>query len=127
MIPHDFLDQLRGLNDTVRESKRAGLTERQREKCDARIGELRAKLPTALLSQHDRIARTGNESVAAVSGSSCGACHMRLPAGLLAELGQPGRIAVCPHCGVFVYKEKVEVGRVREETRPDISGAPRHG
>jgi predicted nucleic acid-binding Zn-ribbon protein len=30
---------------------------------------------------------------------------MKLPVGLLAELNAPGRIAVCPHCGVFVFKE----------------------
>ena len=113
MIPRELLDQLRGLNDAERASKRAGLSERQREKYEARIAELRAKLPTALLTQHDRIARAGNESVAAVSGSCCGGCHMKLPVGLLADLGQPGRIAVCPHCGVFVFKETAAVAPAR--------------
>jgi predicted nucleic acid-binding Zn-ribbon protein len=111
MIPRELLDQLRGLNRAVRESKRAGLSEQQHEQCEARIAELRAKLPTALLTQHDRITRAGNDSVAAVSGSCCGSCHMKLPVGLLADLGQPGRIAVCPHCGVFVFKEAGTVAR----------------
>lgn len=111
MIPRELLDQLRGLNTAVRELKRPGLDQHQREQCESRISGLRARLPTALLTHHDRMARTGNESVAAISGSSCGNCHLRLPVGLLAELNQPGRIAVCPHCGVFLFKESAQAAR----------------
>lgn len=113
MIPQELLEKLRGLNDAVRDAKRVGLTESQRTKAEDRVDDLRRQLPTALLAQHDRIARAGNESVAAVTGTSCSGCHMKLPVGLLAELGQPGRIAVCPHCGVFVYKETAEISRAR--------------
>lgn len=105
MIPRELLDQLRGLNDAVRVLRRAGLDEHQRELGENRVAAFRAKLPTALLTHHDRMARAGHESVAAVVGSSCGSCHLKLPVGLLAELNHPGRIAVCPQCGVFVFKE----------------------
>lgn len=105
MLPPEFLEQLCGLNAAARELKRPRLNEQQRGECETRIAALRAKLPTALLGQHDRIVRTGNDSVAAVAGACCGGCHMKLPVGLLADLNQPGRIAVCPHCGVFVFKK----------------------
>jgi len=105
MIPRELLDQLRGLNDAVRVLQRAGLDEHQRELCANRVAALRAQLPTAVLTHHDRMTRAGHDSVAAVSGTSCGSCHLKLPVGLLAELNQPGRIAVCPHCGVFLFKE----------------------
>jgi len=104
MIPRELLDQLRALNESARALKRPGLGAPERATAEARVATLRANLPTALLSQHDRLVRAGHESVAAISGSCCGSCHMKVPVGLLAELNQPGRIAVCPHCGVFLFK-----------------------
>lgn len=111
MIPQELLDQLRGLNSAVRELQCSGHDEHRRERCETRIAGLRASLPTALLTHHDRMTRAGYESVAAVAGASCGSCHLKLPVGLLADLNQPGRIAVCPNCGVFVFKETADSAR----------------
>ncbi len=105
MISREFLNLLRELNAAGGELKRVGLSTPERERYETRIAELRRVLPTALLGQHDQLVREGHASIVAVSGSTCGKCQVRLPVALLAELNEPGRIAVCPHCGVFVFKE----------------------
>lgn len=68
------------------------------------VGAIRGRLPTALLTYHDRRARAGDATIAAVHNSTCSGCHLKLPVGMLADISQPGRIAVCPHCGIFVFK-----------------------
>ncbi len=103
MINREFVEQLRALNAADAELRHNGLTPSRREAIQRKVQELRSHLPTALLGHHDRMARQGRESVAQVMGSSCGACHLKLPVGQLAELHQPGRIGVCPHCGVFIF------------------------
>lgn len=103
MINRELLEPLRALNEAESELRHHRTDPERREACQRRAQELRARLPVALLSHHDRMARQGRESVAQVAGSSCGACHLKLPVGQLAELHQPGRIGVCPHCGVFLF------------------------
>lgn len=108
MINRELLEHLRALNAlevALRHDR--GEDVGRREGSLRRVAELRGKLPTALLSHHDRMAKQGRESVAQVSGKSCGACHLQLPVGQLAELNQPGRIGVCPHCGVFLFNAAV--------------------
>lgn len=109
MINRELLGHLRELNAVEVELRHDPAPDAaRREACERRIGELRGKLPTALLSHHDRMAGEGRESVAPVVGMSCGACHLKLPVGQLAELNQPGRIGVCPHCGVFLFNSAAE-------------------
>lgn len=74
---------------------------RQKE-ATARIAELRALLPIALLTYHDRMRRQKRPSVVKTSGNSCGSCHLRLPVGTMHELKKPEGFALCPQCGVFV-------------------------
>lgn len=108
MINRELLEHLRALNVVGIELRKPGLEPSRREACLRRADELRARLPIALLSHHDRMTARGRESVAPVSGNSCGACHLKLPVGQLAELHQPGRIGVCPHCGVFLFNAAAE-------------------
>ena len=109
MINRELLEHLRALNALEVELRHRRQPDvPHREVLERRISELRAKLPTALLSHHDRMAKQGRESVAPVIGMSCGACHLKLPVGQLAELNQPGRIGVCPHCGVFLFNSAAE-------------------
>ena len=63
----------------------------------------RLKLPDSVLSFHERLAARGMPSVVLLSGSSCGACHLKLPSGVLGELRTPGRYSMCPNCSVFVW------------------------
>jgi len=108
MINRELLEHLRALNAVGLELRKPGLEPSRREACLRRADELRARLPTALLSHHDGMAAQGRESVAHVVESACGACHRDLPVGQLAELHQPGRIGVCPHCGVFLFNAAAE-------------------
>jgi len=100
----EYLDDLCSLDRMAFELRRAGLTQNRRQELEAQVGAIRGRLPTALLTYHDRRARAGNATIAAIHNSTCGGCHLKLPLGMLADLGQPGRIAVCPHCGIFVFK-----------------------
>ena len=63
----------------------------------------RARLPQSLLSLHDRFAARGKPSVVTLAGSSCSACHLKLPSGELGVLRASGRYSMCPNCGVFVW------------------------
>ena len=100
----DYLDDLCSLDRVALELRRAGLTQNRRQELEAKAAELRGRLPTALLTYHDRRVRTGNATIAAVHNLTCGGCHLKLPVGMLADISQPGRIGVCPHCGIFVFK-----------------------
>lgn len=104
-MSRELLDHLRLLNELARVLRRTDLTATQRRQCETKVSGLRSKLPTALLIQHDRVASDDHDSVAAIAGSSCGSCHLKLPLSLISELHQPGRIEVCPHCGVFVFND----------------------
>jgi hypothetical protein len=63
----------------------------------------RAKMSASLVTFHDRYAKRGGPSVVLLSGSSCSACHIKLPSGELGQLRTPGRYAMCPNCGVVVW------------------------
>lgn len=63
----------------------------------------REQLPRPLLSFHDRFSSRGKPSVVPLAGSSCSACHLKLPSGELDVLKVPGRYSMCPSCSVFVW------------------------
>jgi predicted nucleic acid-binding Zn-ribbon protein len=99
----EMMNALRLLNwlDQERRGQTAGTTaatlvERQQT-------VTRALIPQSMLSLHDRLAARGKPSVVSLAGSSCSACHLKLPSGFLGELRRPGRYATCPTCGVFVW------------------------
>jgi predicted nucleic acid-binding Zn-ribbon protein len=105
MIAQEYVGYLLVLNESERQLRRAGLDAGKRKELEERVVEVKGRLPTALVTHHERMAKAGRESVAALSGSSsCGGCHMKLPVGMLADLNKPGRISVCPYCGSFVFK-----------------------
>jgi predicted nucleic acid-binding Zn-ribbon protein len=68
------------------------------------IESLRDLLPTSILAHHDSFTARGKLSIAPVIRGICGACHLALPRGRVAELlGVPDDLRVCDHCGVFIY------------------------
>ena len=70
----------------------------------AETESLRAMLPTSILSHHDGRRARGKISVAQVTNGICGACHLAIPRGHLAELCRVADdLSVCDHCGVFIY------------------------
>jgi len=100
----EYLDDLRSLDRVDLELRRAGSTQVRREELEKQSAEIRGRLPTALLTHHDRRLRAGNATIAAINNVTCGGCHLKLPVGMLADLSQSGRIGVCPHCGIFLFK-----------------------
>lgn len=100
----EYLDDLCSLDRMALELRRAGLTHNRRQELETQVGAIRGRLPTALLTYHDRRVREGNATIAAIHNLTCGGCHLKLPVGMLSDISEPGRIAVCPHCGIFVFK-----------------------
>ncbi len=69
-----------------------------------KIETLRAPLPTSILSHYDGRKARGKLAIAPVRGGVCGACHLAIPSGRLADLRRkPGELNVCDNCGVFIY------------------------
>jgi predicted nucleic acid-binding Zn-ribbon protein len=70
----------------------------------SKIAALRAPLPTSILSHYDRCKARGRLSIAPVRHGVCGACHLALPSGRLADLfRKPTELNVCDNCGVLIY------------------------
>src|SRR5580704_16255758 len=78
-------------------------TDEYREMQD-KIESIRAPLPTSILGHYDGRKARGKLAIAPVRGGVCGACHLSIPSGRLADLRRkPRELNVCDNCGVFVY------------------------
>jgi len=78
------------------------------------IGSIRALLPTAILRHHDSRILRGQKSLAPVIAGVCGACHLAIPSGRLADLRRiHNDLNVCDHCNAFIYLEE-------ETTAPSV-------
>jgi predicted nucleic acid-binding Zn-ribbon protein len=117
MYPADMMNALRLLNwlDQERRAQTDGtaaaaLVEQQQT-------ATRGAMTESLVSFHDRFAARGKPSVVSLAGSSCSACHLKLPSGLLGELHRPGRYSMCPTCGVFVWSGEESAAEVAPVTR----------
>lgn len=73
------------------------------------IGSLRALIPTAILTHHDRMKARGKQSVAPVRNGVCGACHLAIPRGHVIRLRDPDELNVCDSCGAFIYLAEEEL------------------
>jgi predicted nucleic acid-binding Zn-ribbon protein len=70
----------------------------------AEMESLRAFLPTSILEHHDSRRARGKISLALVTNGICGACHLAIPRGQLAQLRRVvDDLSVCEQCGAFVY------------------------
>jgi predicted nucleic acid-binding Zn-ribbon protein len=78
-------------------------TQQYQEMLD-KIESQRAPLPTSILVHYDRRTARGKLAIAPVRRGVCGACHLSIPSGRLADLRRkPGELNVCDNCGVFIY------------------------
>ena len=74
------------------------------QKTKDKIESLRAPLPSSILGHYDRCKARGKLSIAPVRNGVCGACHLSVPSGRLADLfRKPAELNVCDNCGVFIY------------------------
>lgn len=69
----------------------------------AKIAELRSKVPAPVLAHYDRLIARGKKGVAVVRNQVCGGCHMRLPIGTINTLMQGHDVQLCETCGRYLY------------------------
>lgn len=79
-------------------------SERELEQLRTEMGQLENSLPAGFLERYRRIAAVrGGIALAAVSNSSCEACHVRLRPQLVAEIRTNREIIVCENCNRILY------------------------
>jgi hypothetical protein len=123
MYSAEVLSQLRSLNWLALEFRRLPVGSLEAALVQRQMEAVRARLPNSMLGYHDRLAARGQVSAAQVTESdNCGACHLKLPRGLIGELSLPGRFGVCPNCGVFLWsgepsQEPAKISRRRAATK----------
>jgi predicted nucleic acid-binding Zn-ribbon protein len=74
------------------------------------IKSVRAKLPEPILGHFDRQKSRGKLGIAPVRGGVCGACHLKMPVGHVAELRhKQDDLALCDNCGTYIYLPPYEM------------------
>jgi predicted nucleic acid-binding Zn-ribbon protein len=73
----------------------------QRE-LDERIGQARRRVPGAILSKFDQLAREYANTVVPVVEHTCQGCQQPLSPRLSRSLGQASQLLECEHCGRFL-------------------------
>jgi predicted nucleic acid-binding Zn-ribbon protein len=67
---------------------------------------IRERLPTAILKHYDLRLSKAKPGAAKVRNGICGACHLSLPSGQLADLRREDvALQVCGYCSVFLLPE----------------------
>jgi len=70
---------------------------------EARIAELRAKIPKPILGHYDRMAERGKKAVALVRNQTCTGCHMQVPLGVVLKLRHDEDVRLCDNCQRYLY------------------------
>jgi predicted nucleic acid-binding Zn-ribbon protein len=66
--------------------------------------ELRAKVPPPILAHYDRLVARGKKGVAVIRNqSSCSACHISVPRGVVLTLMHNTDVQLCESCGRYLY------------------------
>jgi uncharacterized protein len=72
-------------------------------KSDARIVELRGKVPAQILGHYDRLVTRGKKGVAVVRNDVCTGCHVSVPRAVTLTLMRGDDIQICESCGRYLY------------------------
>ncbi len=72
----------------------------------ARIAELRAKVPPQILGHYDRLVARGKKGVAIVRHQTCMACHVSVPLGVVMTLKHHEDLQLCGNCGRYLYLDE---------------------
>jgi len=84
--------------------RKTGKKTAERRHVEDAINSARAKLPEPILGHFDRQKSRGKLGIAAVRGGVCGACHLKVPLGHVAELRhKQDDLALCDNCGTYIY------------------------
>ena len=71
---------------------------------EKQAAELRAKVPPPILAHYDRLVARGKKGVALVRNqSSCSACHISVPRGVVLTLMHNTDVQLCESCGRYLY------------------------
>ena len=96
-----------GLLELVRldmQLRKTGKETAERRQVEDAINSVRAKLPEPILGHFDRQKSRGKLGIAPVRGGVCGACHLKMPPGHVAELRhKQDDLALCDNCGTYIY------------------------
>ena len=66
--------------------------------------ELRAQIPPPVLAHYDRLVARGKKGVALIRNqSSCSACHISVPRGVVLTLMHNTDVQLCESCGRYLY------------------------
>ena len=84
--------------------RKTGKETAERRQVEDAINSVRAKLPEPILGHFDRQKSRGKPGIAPVRGGVCGACHLKMPVGHVAELPhKQDDLALCDNCGTYIY------------------------
>ena len=96
-----------GLLELVRldmQLRKTGKETAERRQVEDAINSVRAKLPEPIMGHFDRQKSRGKLGIAPVRGGVCGACHLKMPLGHVAELRhKQDDLALCDNCGTYIY------------------------
>ena len=98
---------IEGLLELVRldvQLRKTGKETPERRGVEDAICSVRAKLPEPILGHFDRQKSRGKLGIAPVRAGVCGACHLKMPLGHVAELRhRQDDLALCDNCGTYIY------------------------
>ena len=86
----------------------------EKEKMEAAMAELRAKIPSQILAHYDRLVARGKKGLAAVRGQVCSGCHMQVPLGVVMTLKHGKDIQLCESCGRYLFLPPTVETKVEE-------------
>ena len=97
----------------------------ERRQVEDAIKSVRAKLPGPILAHFDRQKSRGRLGIAAVREGVCGACHLKMPLGHVAELRhRQDDLSLCENCGTYIYLPPDEMVVSAARRGRDRSGTP---
>jgi hypothetical protein len=71
---------------------------------EKQMAELRTKIPPPILGHYDRLVQHGKKGVAVIRNqSSCSACHISVPRGVVLTLMHNADVQLCESCGRYLY------------------------
>ena len=116
----NILQSLRKLAQFDTELRKLSRDTQQYQEMLEKIESQRAPLPTSILVHYDRRTARGKLAIAPVRQGVCGACHLSIPSGRLAELRRkPGELNVCDICGAFIYLTEDEAAAPSKSVSDD--------
>ena len=84
--------------------RKTGKETKERRRLEDAINSVRAKVPDPILGHFDRQKSRGKLGITPVRRGICGACHLKIPLGHVAELRhKQNDLAVCDNCGTYIY------------------------